>query len=273
MKKLILVAVIGVLAVSAVRGSKWYSHIRSELAGAKEWAESKIPPEKEIARLRNEVKLLDKDLLTVVNQLARERVECNELKDRVAELRTRQAADKDLLQTRAAAIKTAEANAETQVDFGSRKVALSAAKGDLEDGVRRYTSNQKSLEAMTLTLASRERIRDTLESQLVTLKTKKTEMSSEIDALEAEMTVLKLQQMENKYQTDDTRLAKIKESMRDLRKKLDIEREKLKLMPAALDGPAATTGTKSVDDIMAPLTTTGPKPAPTGSKPIPSTGD
>jgi hypothetical protein len=78
--------------------------------------------------------------------------------------------------------------------------------------------------------------------------------------------------MESKYQTDDTRLAKIKESMRELRKKFDVEREKLKLMPAALDGPVSTAGTKSVDDIMAPLS--APKAAPAaGTNPKTSTGD
>src|SRR5205807_6164843 len=40
MKKLILVAVIGILAVSAAKGSKWFSYVRSELTGAKQWAES-----------------------------------------------------------------------------------------------------------------------------------------------------------------------------------------------------------------------------------------
>jgi chromosome segregation ATPase len=272
MKKLILVAVIGILAVSAAKGSKWFSHIRSEWAGAKEWAESKIPPEKEIARLRNEVKLLDKDIMTVVNQLARERVECTELKEKVADLRTKQAADKEQLQARGAAIKAAEEKAEAFVDFGNRKIRLVAAKDDLDAGVKRYTSNQRSLETMELTLDSRERIRDGLEKQLETLKNKKSELSSGIDALEAELTMLKLQQMESKYQTDDTRLAKIKESMRELRKKLDVEREKLKLMPAALDAPTSTAATKSVDDIMAPLN--GSKAAPaSGSNPKTSTGD
>jgi chromosome segregation ATPase len=259
MKKLILVAVIGILVVSAAKGSKWFSHIRSELAGAKEWAESKVPPEKEISRLRNEVKLLDKDILTVVNQLARERVECNELKEKVADLRAKQATDKDLLNGRGTAIKAAEEKAEAYVDFGNRKIRLIAAKADLEEGAKRYESNRKSLETMELTLDSRERIRDGLEKQLETLKNKKSELSSGIDALEAELTMLKLQQMESKYQTDDTRLAKIKESMRDLRKKLDVEREKLKLMPAALDAPTPTAGTRSVDEILAPVN--APKPA------------
>ena len=261
MKKLIVVAVIGFLVVSAARGAKWYSHLRSELAGAKQWAESQVPPEKEIVRLRHEVKLLDKDILAVVNQLAKERVECEELKAKVADLRTRQAADKETLQTRANAIKAAEANAEAFVTFGSHKVRLDAAKNDLDEGVRRYSANQKSLETMELTLGSRERIRDGLEKQLETLKNKKSELTTGIDAIEADLTMLKLQQMESKYQTDDTRLAKIKESMRDLQKKVAIEREKLKLLPAALEAPTSGAATKSVDDIMAPLAAPAAKPA------------
>jgi chromosome segregation ATPase len=264
MKKLILVAVIGFAVVSAAKGSKWFSYVRSEWAGAKEWADSKVPPEKEIVRLRHEVKLLDKDILTVVNQLAKERVECEELKAKVAELRGRQAADKETLQTRATAIKTAETKAEAEVAFGSRRVGLTAAKADLAEGVSRFTANQKSLETMELTLGSRERIRDSLEKQLETLKNKKTELATGIDAIEADLTMLKLQQMENKYQTDDTRLARIKESMRELQKKVAIEREKLKLLPAALDAPASAAGAKSVDDIMAPLSAAA-KPAKTSS--------
>lgn len=271
MKKLIIVAVIGILAVSAAKGSKWFSHIRSELAGARQWAESQVPPEKEITRLRNEVKLLDKDIMTVVNQLAHERVECNGLKEKVSDLRAKQVSDKAQLETAYAAIKEAEKKAETYVDLGNRKIRLIAAKQDLEEGVKRYESNRKSLETMELTLDSRERIRDGLEKQLDTLKNKKSELSSGIDALEAELTMLKLQQMESKYQTDDTRLSKIKESMRELRKKLDVEREKLKLMPAVLDTPTSTAGSKSADEIMAPLN--APKAPATGSNSKTTTGD
>jgi hypothetical protein len=61
--------------------------------------------------------------------------------------------------------------------------------------------------------------------------------------------------MESKYQTDDTRLAKIKESLRGLRNKLDVEREKLKLTPKVYEAPTSPTGAEqTVDEILAPLT-------------------
>jgi chromosome segregation ATPase len=251
LKKLIVVGLAGFVAVAAVKGSKLGSYIRCEIEALKARADSHIPPEKELARLRAEIKQLDKDILGVVNQLAKERVEVNQLKERVEELAAKQNKDKELLQARAAAIK----NATERVTLGDRTLSIPAAKAELEEGVKRFTTNQKTLESLEATIATRVKVRDTLEKQLETLKAQKLELNAAADALEAELTTLKLQQMESKYQTDDSRLAKIKEDMRALRTKIEIEREKLKLMPAALEAPnKLLSGNKSVDDIMAPLT-------------------
>jgi chromosome segregation ATPase len=250
LKKLVIVGIVGFVAVAAVKGSKFGSYIRSEYEALKARAEANIPPEQEIKRLRSEIKQLDKDILAVVGQLARERVEVAQLKERADELRVRQSKDKELLNARAAAIR----NATEFVTFGNRKLSIDSAKAELEDGVRRYTTNEKSLVAMDTAVNSREKVKETLEKQLETLKNQKGELAAAVDALEAEITALKLQQMESKYQTDDTRLAKIKEDMRKLKTRLDVEREKLKLMPAALEPTAPpASSNKSVDEIIAPL--------------------
>jgi predicted nuclease with TOPRIM domain len=256
LKKMIVLAVIGFVAVTAIGGTKLGSYIRSEIRAARERAEENIPPEKEIARLRNEVKLLDKDIMTVVNQLARERVEVNQLKEKTDELAAKQEADKALLAARGKAIN----DATEQVTFGNRTLSIPVAKAELAEGVKRWTTNQKALESMQSTYASRVKIRDGLEKQLETMKNQKNELAAEVDRMEAELTALKLQQMESKYQTDDTRLAKIKEDLRKLKTKVDVEREKLKLMPAALEPAAPASSGKSVDDILAPLNGTA-KPA------------
>ena len=51
-KKLIVVAVVGGLAVAALKGTKWASYVRSEVKSWRDAAEDSVPPEKEIARLR-----------------------------------------------------------------------------------------------------------------------------------------------------------------------------------------------------------------------------
>jgi len=260
LKKLVILGIVGFVAVSVVKGSKLGSYIRSEIDAIKARAEANIPPEREIARLRGEIKQLDKDIMNVVNQLAKERVEVAQLKEKANDLRAKQSNDRELLNARAAAIKSGT----EPVAFGDRTLSLAAAKGELEEGVKRHVANQKSLESMDTAIASREKVRDTLEKQLETLKNQKSELTAAVDSLEAELTALKLQQMESKYQTDDSRLGKIKEDIRALRTKVEVEREKLKLLPAAFDNPTKSAASnKSVDDIMAPLAPA--KPA-TGGK-------
>jgi chromosome segregation ATPase len=249
LKKLVIMGVIGFVTVAAVKGSKFGSYLRSEFSSIRDRAEANIPPEREIARLRSEIKQLDKDILAIVNQLAKERVEVRQLEEKAKDLRASQGRAKNLLTARASAIKSGT----EPVSFDNRNLSLNEAKAVLEEGVKRYTANQKALESMEAALASRERVRDTLDLQLEAMKTQKTELTAAVDALEAELTALKLQQMESKYQTDDTRLAKIKEGIQALRTRGEAEREKLNLLPVALDEPAKSTSNKSVDDIMAPL--------------------
>jgi len=258
LKKMVILGVIGFVAVTALGGTKLASYIRSEINAARERAESNIPPEKEVARLRSELKLLDKDLVTVINELAKQRVAVKELQSDTDSLAVRQTKELEQLQVRGKAIESAEGH----VTFGTRTVNIADAKVELEADVKRYTAAQKSLESMQALLANRIKVRDSLEKQLEAMKTQKAELTAAVDDMEAQLAALKLAQMESKYQTDDTRLAKIKEDLRKLKTKVDVEREKLKLMPAAMEStPASGAGTKSVSDILAPLTPQPTQPA------------
>jgi len=258
LKKLVVLGVVGFVAVSAVKGTKIGSYLRSEWNAIREDVEAKIPPEKEIARLRNEVKLLHKDLVGVAEQLAKEDVAVEQLTKKVADMRVAQGKEKELLNARAAAIDAAT----EQVSFGDRKLTIPAAKAELEDGVRLYQTNQKTLEGLEAGLATREKVRDSLVKQLETLKRQKAEMNAAIDALEVKLTNLKLQQMESRYQTDDTRLSKIKEDIQALDEKLDVARKTNERLGGLKESETVkNAGNKSVKDIMAPVNGNAPKPA------------
>ena len=254
LKKMVILGVVGFVAVTALAGTKIGSYIRSEVSEARKRVEDNIAPEKEIARLRNEVKSLDKDKMTIINQLARERVAVNELQGEVKVRSEKLSVAKNKLSERAVLIKKAEENKDEQyVSLDGNKTRIDAAKVNLEADVKTFAAQQKTLDTMEATLATRIKVRDTLEKQLDALKNQERELATAIDGLEAELNDLKLQQMESKYQTDDTRLAKIKEDMKKLKTRVDVEREKLKLMPQAMEPNTPPASTKSVDDIMAPL--------------------
>jgi len=258
LKKMVILAVVGFVAVTAIGGTKIGSYIRSEIRAARERAEENIPHEKELARIRNEVNLLDKDIVTVVNQLAKERVAVRDLKKEVEALAATQGTEKERLATNAAAIKKAI----EYVTLDNRTMSVAAATAQLEKDAERYAANQKSLASMQALLVSRTETRDALEKQLESMKNQKAELTNAVKALEARLALHKLKQTESKYQTDDSRLAKIKEDLRKLETKLDVEDEKLNLMPQAVGTPAgkAPSG-KTVDQIMAPVTGEPAKPA------------
>lgn len=248
LKKLVILGVIGFVAVTALGGTKLASYIRSEIREARERAEANIPPEKEIARLRHEIKELDKDILNVINELAKQRVAVTELKGQTEELSAKQSKESELLTARIDALEKAQGH----VTFGNRTLNIADAKAELDAATKSWAKTQKSLESMQALLANRVKVRDSLEKQLETMKVQKAELTAAVDDMEAQLAALKLEQMESKYQTDDTRLAKIKEDLRKLKTKVDVEREKVKLMPTAHE-PAPAASTANTDDFRARL--------------------
>ncbi len=248
-KKLFLVAVLGTIGFAAVKSSKYFGYAKHEVAEFGEWVDSKVPPEKKIASLRKEVRSLDKDIARAGDELAREIVDVNDLTKDVVAMRTDLGAEEK--KVRAMATKLSDAT-EKIVAYGRFNVSVDEAKMMLNSDVKRVVSRKATLDSMEQTLAHRERIKDALSKQLDSLKRNKLEMAVAIDKLEAEYKVLALQQTESKYQIDDSRLAHVKERLRDLQKEVDVKREKLKLAPRVMD-ESAPASALSVSEILAPL--------------------
>jgi len=256
-KKLLVVAVVGGLAVAAVKGTKWASYMRSEVTSWRQAAEDAVPPEVEIARLRGEVKNLDEDAIKIVKQLARLQSDQADLGTREKTLETKKNQLSEVLRSRETAVREAEQKAKSgesnvQVAFGDQKFSLTIGKARLKETVRDYTDSDKELTHVRMKVETQQRIIDKLEKQRLEMTRLKTDLDLAIDGLEAQVQSLKLQQMESKYQTDDTRVAQIKESIAKVNKRLDIQRRELSMLQDTVT-PSVAAPSESVDDIMAPI--------------------
>lgn len=256
-KKLFLVAVVGGLAVAAFKNTKLGSVIKAEVKSMREAAEDRIAPEQEISRLRNEVRQLDDDTLKLVKQLARLQSDQADLAKRQKGLEDKRQALSETVRGREAAVRAAEAKAKAgeqnvSVELGDSRYSLDSGKIKLKDAVRDYTDAGRELTLVVAKLESQGRIVDKLEGQRKAMSRVKTDLELTIDALEAEYHALKVQQLESKYQTDDTRVAEIKASIAKLAKKFDVEKRTLLILQDG-QAPAAPAVAESVDEIMAPL--------------------
>jgi predicted nucleic acid-binding Zn-ribbon protein len=257
-KKLIVVAVVGGLAVAAFKGTKWASYVRSEVKQWREAAEDAVPPETEIARLRGEVKLLDEDTIKIIKQLARLQSDQSDLLARQKDLDARKVALTERLRKHEAAVRAAEEKAKSGeanvlVSFGDQQVSLANGKHRLKNMVQTYTDIEKELKHVRAKSDTQQRIIDKLESQRLAMGRLKTDLDAAIDGLEEEVQTLKLAQMESAYQTDDTRVARIKEAIAKQAKRLDVQRKELAMLQETV-APAVAGPTESVDEIMAPVT-------------------
>ena len=257
LKKLIVVAVVGGLAVAAVKGTKFASYIRTEVHSWREAAEDAVPPEKEIERLRGEVKMLDEDTIKIVKQLARLQSDQADLVGREKGLEAKKSQVSELMTSREVAMREAEKKAkagETNVlvVFGDQKFSLANGLLRLKETVRDYREIEKELTHVRMKSETQQRIVDKLDRQRLEMSRLKSDLDTAIDGLEEQVQSLKLTQMESKYQTDDTRVAQIKESIAKVNKRLDIQRRELSLLQDTVT-PSVTLPTESVDDIMAPI--------------------
>lgn len=247
-KKLLVAAVIGAVAFGALKGTKFFGYAKSEVASIGEWVDSNIPPEKKIAALRKEVKHLDRDIDRTCDELAKEIVEVDHLNKDLVALRTEVTIEEK--KVRALALKLTDAT--EKVVYGREMVPVEEAKYRLNRDVKLIVSRKNTVEGMEQTLVSRERIKESLVKQVEALRRNKQDLAVSIDKLEAEYKTLQLQQIESKYQVDDTRLAQIKQTIRELQKDVDVKRQKLKMAPSLAEDGAPVTAL-SVDDILAPL--------------------
>lgn len=256
-KKLILMAVVGGIAVAALKGTRVGSFVRSEVRSLRETVEEQVPPEREIARLRAEVRNLDQDHVKVVKQLARLQSDQADTRQRVAELEKRKGEVAEVMRARESAVRAAEAKAkageeQVSVVLGDQTVSLAAGRTRLKDAVQTYVDVDQNLGRTKAKLESQGRIVEQLERQRAAFGRLKADLDAAIDSLEEEVHALNLQQMESRYQTDGTRAAQIKESIAATKKRLDVQRRELAMLQNPDGRPAAAAET--VDEIMAPVT-------------------
>lgn len=250
MKKLLLIGLVAAGVVVAAKGVGVLHRVKSEATALRTWVADNEPVDEKIAHLRTDVAALDKDIQKATTALATEIVDVRELTHQVSEKRAALDSEKKALLARGETLK----DATERVKFGSAFLSVPDARERLQRDVKLFTKREAELAAREKVLAHREQIKATLEKQLDGLKKQKEEMLVEIEGIEAEYRTLQLQQIESRYQHDDTRLSKVKEQIRDLRKKIDVEKTKLELAPVVHAEEPTVSPSATVDDILAPLT-------------------
>jgi chromosome segregation ATPase len=247
-KKLIAVAVVGLVGTYFVGETKFGSHIRAWFAHVGNKLEDSVTPETELARIKNEIGQLSGDIDKVKGKLAEEVVTCRLLQPKVEEERKAVKDSEVAVRKHGQVIEAASEN--SQIEWGNRKMNHATAKEALAAEVKGVNNRKARLKVAERELAGHESNRDLAEQELQQLMKQKDELASEASTIEGEINLAKVEQIRSKYQDDGTRMSEIKSSLAELHKRVMIQREKLQVSENYAKNPAAD---KSVNEILGGL--------------------
>jgi peptidoglycan hydrolase CwlO-like protein len=247
-KKVAIVGAAGLLAAAVLTQTKAGAYLTHQFDRADKYLESKIPPEEEVRQIKAQVNALDKDIDKARGSVAEERWAAKDSKGKVEEMRTRVENSRQAVDNRGKMMK--EASTGTRVKWDGRDINYDRAKELLQAQVTTHKNLEKELKAQETMLAVRERTRDLAEQHLQALISQKSELEAAVTELEADIKVARIEQVQSKYQNDGTRMAEVKESLANLRKRIEVQREKLALIKQT---DRSSVENKSVDEILAEL--------------------
>jgi chromosome segregation ATPase len=248
LKKVLLVGgivALGVAFIGTGTVKKYASYARQEIQSL---ADKAGTPEREIERLREEVKKLDKVEREMKDELAQEIVQCDGLAKKVAELRTKATSQRAEAESFGETVKTAAG----RVSLGKGTLSQDEAKRHLKTLVSAAASQERTVASLETTLVHREASKNALKGQVTEIQTLREQLSNELDQLEAEYRAIKLAGMKNKYVRDENKWSAIRQGIEDLKQKIEVKKVRHSLDTGA--GHTDAPVTESVEDILAPLT-------------------
>ncbi len=248
LKRIFAIAVLGIVGTYIVSETKAGGHFRAWAGRVGSQIETSVTPEMELTRIKSEVGQLDGDIDKVKGDLAEANVNVRLLHRDVDEIRKEVKENETAVRKHGEVVKAAT---ETEyIQWGARKVNYSNAKELLMSEVKRHNDLKARLKAREQALGTQEQTRDLVEQQLQEMLKQKDELTGAVDEMEAEIKMAKVEQIRSKYQNDGSRMGEIKTSLTDLRKRIMVQREKLRVADTFTKSPAAD---KTVDEIMGGL--------------------
>jgi hypothetical protein len=248
LKKLFVIGIVGLVGAYIVTETKAGSRFRDWVSRQCSKLEKKTTPDEELNRIKKEVKLLDGDIEKVKGDLAEANVTVRDLRTDVERLRSEHK-EADALARKHGDVMKAASNSD-RIQWGGTNLAFADAKEKWAREVGSANRIKQQLAAAETSLANQEKTRDLIEQQFHEMRRQKDELTQAVADMEAELKLAKIEQMRSKYQNDGTRMAEIKTSLAELRKRINVQREKLVIDARLHRNPVED---RSVDEIFADL--------------------
>jgi len=199
-----------------------------------------VPIKLEIDRIEKEVTKLDGDIKGNVSTVIKEEVATERLRDEVKDARANLAKRLDELTKMKAALDSGD----SQVKIGSKTFPVEQVRTKFRQDWESYKSAEGALKAKDALVEQRQKQIDAARAKIDEMKAQKDQLTTEVAKMRADLEAAELAQAQSNVQIDDSRLANIKASVKDVKARTEV------LVREAKEQGQFTSTAPTVDDAL-----------------------
>jgi len=240
LKKLVIAAAAVVVGVVILKKTDLGSLMQVWWKDAMTCVKRQVPPETRIKQLKMEIGKIDEDIKTAVNNLVKQEVIHRDLKEQTEAVKGRLAVVK---QNMAALIDVLEKDS-TRVNFQGQDLSVESAQAKLDRLRADFAAAKENLKVKEQLLKSKGEQLDLAEQRIGKIKDKKTELTEQVARLESQLELLRLKQIDNRIEVNDSQVSKCEALHEDLKKMIMEEEIRAEKFARYGLSPATQTTTK-----------------------------
>lgn len=221
LKKFALTAALVAIGLGVVHATGLSSYTSTAAAKIRGGFKRAVPLEFEIERLRHEVSQLIPEMKKNFTCIAEEMVAVENLDKEIKITASNLQKQKDMLLTMTKDLESGK----TMLVYGGREYPPDRIKAKLARDWASYQACTAELKAKEQLLDAKQEALDATRERLSTIKTQKQELEVEVARLEAELKTVRLAQTRNKFHFDDSRLARCKATLAEIKNRLNVEKK------------------------------------------------
>ena len=210
----VLAVVLGLIVVKGTSFGRWVaSHVRHGIKDAREWVKGKVPLEREIARLKDELKNQEKEDDKQFDRVANLAVQVKKMERQLDDAKKKRDAEKTRLLK---FDRELTGNVKFLIHNGDEYT-----RADLNRDLLTFERTSRAVDAKTRALTAKKKQLALEKKTLGELKTMREEMAAELERLEATLIEERQAQAENARCVDSSGYRKIRSDMDAVRDRLE----------------------------------------------------
>lgn len=218
LKKSLLVGGAVVLLLGLFFGRDACSYLTTSSRWVKDTVTTNVPIEFQINRARDMIKALDPEIKQNMHLIAKEEVEIEKLAKQVDEQEAGLAQARDEILRLKGDLETGDKT----FYYASHRYTAEQVKTDLEGRFERYKVNE-ALDKNQKILAVRQQKLEAARTRLDEMLSAKRDLEVQVENLEAQNEMLKVAKTASDFNFDDSRLARTKELIEDIRTRIEVD--------------------------------------------------